>query len=81
MFGDIGHGFLLFIVGCYFCLWKDKIEKQGGIAKHMLPARYLITLMGFFATFSGLIYNDFLSISLNFFGSCFEFGEENGDMK
>lgn len=34
--------------------------------------RYLIAMMGFFATFSGLIYGDFLSIPTWFFGSCYD---------
>ena len=35
------------------------------------PYRYMITLMGIFSMFCGLMYNDFMSIPLNLFGSCY----------
>jgi len=63
MFGDIGHGFLLFSLGAYLCLGKNNIEKdKESVLKAALPFRYLIILMGFFAFYCGLLYNDFLSI-------------------
>lgn len=31
--------------------------------------------MGFYATYNGLIYNDYLSIPLNLFGSCYTLSE------
>lgn len=71
MFGDIGHGFLLFLFGAYLCLWKDNIEKDNSMLKPILKARYLLLMMGFFAFYCGLMYNDFFSIPIGIFGSCY----------
>lgn len=38
----------------------------------VLDIRFLLLAMGFFGFYSGLIYNDFLSMPLNLFGTCFE---------
>lgn len=78
MFGDIGHGGLLFIFGLYLLWFKDSIlADKTSMIKGLVPARYLIVLMGFFALYSGMVYNDFLSLNLNLFGSCYEIeGEE-----
>ncbi len=67
MFGDIGHGSLLLIVGILLCVLnqKMKIEATGAI-------RYLILLMGIFALFNGFIYNEFFAIPLNIFESCYD---------
>ena len=62
MFGDIGHGLILMSVGVYL------------VKRTCLEARFLIFLMGFFAFYSGLIYNDYLSIPLNLFESCYSKG-------
>ena len=68
MFGDVGHGTILFIVGLVLVFRKDSLKNT--VMKPILPHRYLIALMGFFAMYCGLIYNDTLSMSLNLFGSC-----------
>jgi len=72
MFGDIGHGGLLLILGLYLVYFKKYIEKSDSIFKPLIVARHLILLMGFFAFYCGWIYNDFMSISFNLFGSCYE---------
>jgi len=65
MFGDVGHGLLLtsFAISLYLT------------NKHYLPAvkpfRYLLLFMGIFATFCGLMYNEFLSIPIPLFKSCY----------
>ena len=76
MFGDIGHGFILFLFAIYLCLFNDKIAKSKSILKPLLFARYFLLLMGFFAVYCGLLYNDFLSIPLNF-GSCYDLSDLN----
>ncbi|EGR28847.1 v-type ATPase 116kda subunit family protein, putative [Ichthyophthirius multifiliis] len=72
MFGDIGHGFLLFLFGLYLVIFNDSILKDPKSSfRGALQIRYLVLLMGFFAFYCGLIYNDFLSLRLNLFNSCF----------
>jgi V-type H+-transporting ATPase subunit a len=70
MFGDIGHGAILFAFGLYmvFGVGENTINP---VFKMLRPHRYMFTLMGFFSVYCGLIYNDYLSLSLNLFGSCF----------
>lgn len=72
MFGDIGHGTLLLIFACFLCFkreaWINNPNYEGLIA-----GRYMLLLMGFFALYMGLIYNDFMSLPLSLFGpSCFQ---------
>lgn len=38
----------------------------------MLHAKYLMLLMGFFATYMGFIYNDFMSLPTRLFSSCYD---------
>ena len=70
MFGDIGHGLILFLFSLYLCIYKETIEKSESFLKYVLKGRYLLLLMGFFGFFCGLMYNDFLSLPLDF-SSCY----------
>lgn len=38
--------------------------------------RYMVLMMGFFAFYCGWIYNDFLGMNINIFGSCYEFDRD-----
>jgi V-type H+-transporting ATPase subunit a len=72
MFGDIGHGLMLFLFGSYLILNSENINKGNNVLlKTFSKARYLLFLMGFFAFYCGWMYNDFLSIPLDLFGSCY----------
>lgn len=69
MFGDVGHGALLTSFAAYLCYKKDDLLKSDSILKQALPARYMLLMMGLCACYCGLIYNDFLGIPFDFFGS------------
>ncbi len=71
MFGDIGHGFMLLLFATYLCTSKDELIASKSALAAVLKARYLLLFMGFFALYAGWMYNDFLSIPLNVFGSCY----------
>ena len=69
MFGDIGHGGALFAFGAYL-VYKGKDLLNTPLAD-IVPLRYLLAMMGFFAFYCGFIYNDFLALPTNLFGSCY----------
>ena len=76
MFGDICHGGLLFLVGLGLCHFSDDIFASINARSPMhgvMQLRYLLLMMGFYATFCGLMYNDFASIPLFFGTSCYVF--------
>jgi V-type H+-transporting ATPase subunit a len=68
MFGDMGHGGLLFAVGLIMIMCNNTIKR---ISHEVSLLRYLVTAMGFFAFFNGFIYNEFFAIPIDFFGSCY----------
>lgn len=71
MFGDIGHGFVLLLVGSLMCIFNDFLIARAPGSEAFLKARYLFLLMGFFAFFCGIIYNDFMAIPLFAMDSCY----------
>ena len=73
MFGDIGHGSILLFIGAFMTIFADYLKALDNPAiKSLLQARYLLLLLGFFATYMGFIYNDFMSLPTRLFSSCYD---------
>ena len=70
MFGDMGHGSLLLAFSLFLVIMNDKLK--GTALEMAAQIRYLLLLMGIFATYNGLIYNEFFAIPIDFFGSCYK---------
>lgn len=58
---------------------KDYILQHHNELFLLLKVRYMLLLMGFFATYCGFIYNDMMAMPLNLFGSCYS--SEEGDQE
>jgi V-type H+-transporting ATPase subunit a len=81
MYGDVGHGSFLFLTGLYL-VWNEKKTESGPkpdeLTGGMHAARYMLVMMGFFAVYAGLLYNDCFSLGLDLFGSRYHFeGQED----
>jgi V-type H+-transporting ATPase subunit a len=73
MYGDIGHGSLLLAGGIYMLRnGQGMKQSESELVKGFYSARYLITAMGFFAVYAGLMYNDFFSMGTALFTSRFQ---------
>ena len=57
------------------------MKNSDSVFKIMLPARLMILLMGFCAFYCGWIYNDFVSISFDMFGSCYKLVDDEMVLK
>ncbi|KAF9060701.1 H+-ATPase subunit [Rhodocollybia butyracea] len=75
MFGDIGHGFIIFVAALYMILAERKLAKieLDEMISPFFYGRYIILLMGLFSMYTGLMYNDIFSRSLHLWHSAWDF--------
>jgi len=75
MYGDVGHGSMLLLVGLWLCRNSESLRFT---QPTLFAARYVVLSLGIFATYAGFLYNDFFSVGLQLFDSGFEDPDKDG---
>ncbi|KAH9643216.1 hypothetical protein HF086_012878 [Spodoptera exigua] len=84
MFGDVGHGIIMTAFAAILVIYEKrflKIKTDNEIWNIFFGGRYIILLMGIFSIYTGLIYNDMFSKSLNIFGTSWRNVYEDGVLR
>ncbi|KAL1959339.1 hypothetical protein VTO42DRAFT_2526 [Malbranchea cinnamomea] len=74
MFGDFGHGMLMTMTAITLILFERKLAKVklDELSAMAFYGRYIMLLMGLFSMYTGLIYNDMFSKTLEIFPSAWK---------
>ena len=74
MFGDIGHGIIVFLFAMYLIYYNNIINSKSGesIFKLLTKFRYFLLLLSICSIYCGFLYNEFMSVPLSMHDSCYE---------
>ena len=74
MFGDFGHGMLMTMVAIALIVFEKKLlkTKLDELSYMAFYGRYIMLMMGIFSMYTGLIYNDMFSKTLEIFPSAWK---------
>ncbi|KAI5301303.1 H(+)-transporting V0 sector ATPase subunit a [Ascosphaera atra] len=78
MFGDLGHGMLMTMTAVAMIIFekkllKTKLDELTGMA---FTGRYIMLMMGIFSMYTGALYNDIFSKSLNIWPSAWSWPQD-----
>ena len=71
MYGDVGHGSVLLGIAVFLICCGGRLVQNFEDLKDLYEFRYMLLMMSFFSVYCGLMYNDFMSLPLNLFTSCY----------
>ena len=73
MFGDIGHGIIIFLFAIYLVYYNNRINSKSGksLLKLLTKFRYFLLLLSINSIYCGFLYNEFMSVPLSLHDSCY----------
>ncbi|GMS85111.1 hypothetical protein PENTCL1PPCAC_7286 [Pristionchus entomophagus] len=80
MFGDMGHAIIMLLSALMFIIFEKKLiamKIKDEIFNTFFGGRYIVMLMGLFSLYTGFIYNDIYSKSINLMSSSWATGANN----
>jgi V-type H+-transporting ATPase subunit a len=87
MFGDTGHGILLFLFALLLLASSRKLKalqarrQLNEIVAMIFEGRYVLVLMSLFSIYVGFLYNDWFALSFDFFGTSYKFHKVDNNGK